>query len=109
MHVPEIIEVKNVLDKVKNEGLIKDWELPYENLLTRRDAAHFFVEPNEDESTLKKVWKVLGKFDNFHYHLNEKKTLSEMKYEVKFDKQEEEKSKKEDKKIENNQPEAVEG
>ena len=60
MHVPEIIEVKDELDKIKEKGLIKNWELPYENLLTRRNAAHFFIEA-DDESKLDEVWKILDK------------------------------------------------
>lgn len=109
MYVPEIIEVKDALEKAKSKGLIKDWELPYENLLTRRDAAHFFIEPTDDDSQLKKVWTSLERFENFHYHLNEKKLLSQMKYEIKFDRKQEEKSKDEKKKIENSQPEEIAG
>lgn len=100
MHVPEIIEVKDALEKAKSKKLIKDWELPYENLLTRRDAAHFFVEPTEDSSKLEKVWASLEQFENFRYHLNEKKLLSQMTYEIKFDKKPEEKPKEEKTKTE---------
>ena len=89
MYVPEIIEVKEQLQKAQQKGLIKAWELPYENLLTRRDAAHFFIEPTDDETALTKVWKSLNKFDNFYYRENERQLLSKMKYEVKFDKKEE--------------------
>jgi hypothetical protein len=44
MHVPEIIEVKDLLQSLKSNNDLKDWELPYENLLTRRSAAIFFVD-----------------------------------------------------------------
>lgn len=93
MHAPEIQKVKEVLTKMKNLGLIKDWELPYENILTRLSAAYFFVEPKEDETKLIPVWRALEKIEYFSCELNEKKLLSEMKYQIQFNKEKMEKMK----------------
>ena len=84
MYVPEIIEVKDELEAIKKKGLIKDWELPYENLLTRRDAAIFFVEPVDNEADIETVWETLRKFEDFNFQSNEEAKLSKMKYEVTF-------------------------
>ena len=45
MHVKEIAEVKDRLDHLKERGMLENWELPYENLLTRLDASIFFIAP----------------------------------------------------------------
>lgn len=83
MNVPEIDEVKNNLGELKKKGLIKDWELPYENLLTRRSAAIFFVNPvNEDSEP--KIWEGLNQFDHFFYRENIEKDLSKMSFRVTF-------------------------
>jgi len=33
-NVSEIISVKKTLEELKNDGLIENWELPYEEILT---------------------------------------------------------------------------
>lgn len=83
MNVPEITAVKEHLDDLKNRGLIKDWELPYENLLTRLTAAIFFLAP-ADDSKLDDIWEELGKHPRFTYKLNEEKKLSDLEWRVEF-------------------------
>lgn len=85
MHVPEIIDVKLHLDDLKDQGLINEWELPYENILTRLTAAIFFINP-ADESKLPEIWKALEKHKMLHYRLNEEKKLSPLEWRVEFNK-----------------------
>lgn len=85
-HVPEIIEVKEILETLKQEAHIKDWELPYENLLTRLTAAIFFIEPNDD-GDLETVWERLKDIPDLRYRDNEEKKLSQMKIRVEFSKE----------------------
>lgn len=82
-HVPEIIAVKDRLEELKNKNLIKDWELPYENLLTRLTAAIFFVEPIGGEE-MEPVWEELKEFTYFRYSTNGEEKLSKMKWRVEF-------------------------
>ena len=91
MYVPEIIEVKDLLDQCVKDSLIQAWELPYENLLTRRSAAIFFVE-SSNEAGLLATWRLLEKFDDFSYRENIEKKLSNMKYRVTFSQEEKEKA-----------------
>ncbi len=84
-NVKEIIEVKLLLDSMKKEGLIKDWEIPYENLLTRRSAAIFFLTP-ADEDYCGLIWEKLGAFDNFSYKEDIEGKLSHLKYRITFSK-----------------------
>ena len=85
MYAPKIAKAKEFLDILKTKNkLIAEWELPYENLLTRLDAAIFFCNPadNIDEE---KLWQQLGTtFSGFEYRLNEEKKLSEMNYRLTF-------------------------
>lgn len=86
MHVPEIIEVKDHLEKLKTENnLVSEWELPYENILTRRSAAIYFFTP-VDDSKLEEIEKELSTYPGFDYRENSEKNLSKMKYRVTFDK-----------------------
>ncbi|MCP4261665.1 MAG: hypothetical protein GY774_29810 [Planctomycetes bacterium] len=85
MNVPEITEVKNHLEELKGKSLVKEWELPYENLLTRLTAAVFFLEAME-ESKLDEVWKELDKHPRLTYRENEEKKLSQMEWRVEFNK-----------------------
>ncbi|MCB0606273.1 MAG: hypothetical protein H6562_06770 [Lewinellaceae bacterium] len=95
MHVPDIIEVKDLLEGLKTNGLIAEWELPYENILTRRSAAIFFLRfhPGAD---MDKAWKELGHFDHFSFRENTEKLLSELDYQITFSEEE---------KLKNRQPE----
>ncbi len=85
MNVPEIQEVKKHLDELKEKGLVKEWELPYENILTRLTAAIFFLAP-VDESKLEEIWKELDKHPRLIYRLNEEKKLSQLEWRVEFNK-----------------------
>jgi len=92
MYVKEIKEVKDQLDLLKKDELVKDWELPYENLLTRLSAAIFFLDPSGDEQSSQAIWDALSGHDNFSYRLNEEKKLSSLKYRITFSKEEKEKN-----------------
>ena len=54
-NVPEIKAVKKHLEELKEKGLVSEWELPYENILTRLTAAIFFLTP-KDDSKLEEIW-----------------------------------------------------
>lgn len=85
MYVPEIQEVKKHLDDLKEKGLLTDWELPYENILTRLTAAIFFLTPI-DESKLDEIWKELDQHPMLQYRLNEERKLSQLVWRVEFNK-----------------------
>jgi len=85
MYVPEIIEVKDCLKRLKAESLVETWELPYENLLTRRSAAIFFLAPTADrQEVTDKIWKELSRYSYFKYQPNEEKKLSKLAYRITF-------------------------
>lgn len=85
MFVQDIYDVKLHLDELKDKGLINEWELPYENILTRLTAAIFFLTPSE-ESKLDDIWKELEKHKMLQYRLNEEKKLSPLEWRVEFNK-----------------------
>ena len=85
MNVPEIQEVKKHLDELKEKGLVQEWVLPYENILTRLTAAIFFLTPTDD-SKLEEIWKELDKHPRLTYRLNEEKKLSDLVWRVEFNK-----------------------
>lgn len=89
MHVPEIIEVKDVLDRLVADGVVDTWELPYETLITRRSAATFFVRPKQDAG---KIWDELSRFGDFSFRINTEKKLSALDYRVTFSREEKEKN-----------------
>ena len=89
MYIPEIIEVKDHLEMMKTNGLLKEWELPYENLLTRRSAAIFFLTPVES-SAIVGIANELDKYEHFSYRVNSEKKLSALEYRVTFSKEESE-------------------
>jgi ribosomal protein S8 len=91
MNIPEINEVKSVLIKLKADGYIGNWELPYENLLTRRSAAIFFLTPSLEEYE-EKIWSELSGFENFSSRLNSEKKLSQLKWRITFSHEELEKN-----------------
>jgi hypothetical protein len=84
-NVPEIKAVKKHLDELKDNGLVKDWELPYEHILTRLTAAIFFLTPTDD-SKLEEIWKELDKHPRLHYRRNEERKLSDLVWRVEFNK-----------------------
>jgi hypothetical protein len=84
-HVPDIIAVKQHLSELKEQGLIKEWEIPYEQILTRLTAAIFFLTPAA-ESSLVQVWKELERHKRLHYRPNYENTLSRLLWRVEFNK-----------------------
>jgi hypothetical protein len=93
MYVKEINEVKDNLEQLKTKGLIQEWELPYENLLTRLSAAIFFITPaGDDESSLGEVWSALEQYANFSFRLNHEKKLSGLQYRITFSEEEKQKN-----------------
>ncbi len=82
-NVPEIIAVKQHLDSLKENGLIREWEIPYENILTRLTAAIFFLTPTS-ESKLQEIWNELSRHKMLQFRLNEEKKLSELEWRVEF-------------------------
>lgn len=84
-NVPEIKSVIEQLNVLKDKGLVKEWEVPYENILTRLTAAIFFLTPT-DESRLTEIWNTLESFPRFQCRLNEEKKLSALQWRVEFNK-----------------------
>ncbi len=82
-NVPEIKAVKQHLEQLKEKGLVADWNLPYENLLTRLTAAIFFLTPTNDTS-LEGIWKELQVHKGLTYEPNTHTTLSSLKWKVQF-------------------------
>ncbi|MEN5196983.1 hypothetical protein [Sphingobacterium faecium] len=82
-NVPEIIMVKDHLSNLNDKGLIKDWELPYENILTRLTAAVFFLTPVREEH-LDLIWKELSTHKMLKYRKNEERKLSDLEWRVEF-------------------------
>ena len=94
MYVKKINDVKEQLEQLKSKGIIEDWALPYENLLTRLSAAIFFVTPvREDQDVLSAIWDPLQEFEDFSFRINEEKKLSKLRYRVTFNSEEKEKNK----------------
>jgi hypothetical protein len=94
MHVQEINDVKEHLDKLKAASIINEWELPYENILTRRSAAIFFVTLT-DELNLSVVAQALMPYENFSYRRNEEQKLSSLAYRITFSEEEKQKNERE--------------
>ena len=83
MYVPEIDEMKKKLDRLKEEGLIAEWELPYENLLTRLSAGIFFLTPMGDVQP-GRVWEAFSGDKDFSFRDNREQRLSKLTYRVTF-------------------------
>lgn len=82
MHIDSIVKVKDKLETLKEAGAIEAWELPYENILTRLDAAHFFVtlpDTNTDPVT-----KSFEDYDTFKLEKNDAQKLSTLDYQITF-------------------------
>lgn len=81
--VKEIKEIKQYLEGIRQEGLIEHWELPYEKILTRLTAAHFFVQPVHDRE--QEVTALLGQLPQARYRENVHPQLSSYPYELVFE------------------------
>ncbi len=84
-NVPEIKAVKKHLEGLKEKGLVSEWELPYENILTRLTAAIFFLTPSK-ESELEEIWRELDIHEMLTFRLNDEKKLSQLVWRVEFNK-----------------------
>ena len=84
-NVAEINTVKKHLNDLQDKGYIEQWELPYENILTRLTAAIFFITPLND-SLLDKIWDELNIHDRLTYRPNHEKKLSLLEWRVEFNK-----------------------
>jgi hypothetical protein len=84
-NVPEIIQVKRKMESLKERGLIKEWEIPYENILTRLTAAIFFLTPAK-ASYLEEIWQEFADHERLQYRQNEEKKLSTLDWRVEFNK-----------------------
>jgi len=82
-NVPEINAVKKQLEELKGKDLVKDWELPYEGILTRLTTAIFFLTPT-DESKLDNIWKELKTYNIIQYSENKEEKLSRLRWRVEF-------------------------
>lgn len=82
-NIPEIKKIKYHLDDLKGRNLIAEWELPYENILTRHTAAIFFLTPT-DESKLEEIWTELEVHEMLKYRVNSEKILSALEWRFEF-------------------------
>ena len=95
MYVKQISEVKSLLDQLRSKELIDQWELPYENLLTRLTAAIFFITPREGyKDDPSEIWHELGQYENFSVRPNYEKKLSTLSFRITFSQEEKEKNSK---------------
>ena len=84
-NVPDIIQVKKKMEGLKEKGLIKEWEIPYENILTRLTAAIFFLTPVET-SSLEQIWQAFADYEMLQYRPNDEKKISSLEWRVEFNK-----------------------
>jgi hypothetical protein len=73
--VPEIKAVKATLDRLVAQGLVGQWELPYEDLLTRLDAARFFLMPTSPDCE-PQIWAALAAHGELSHEKNTTRLLS---------------------------------
>ncbi|WP_221417898.1 hypothetical protein, partial [Fulvivirga kasyanovii] len=76
---------KEHMEKMEKKGVIAEWELPYEEILTRLTAAIFFLTP-ASKSKLDEIWEELSIHNGLNYRLNEDKDLSRLEWRVEFNK-----------------------
>lgn len=82
-NVPAIKAVKTKLQELQQKGLVSQWELPYEKLLTRLTAAIFFLDTN-CEDNIQTIWSELEEYGGLRYSVNEEKKLSQLHWRVEF-------------------------
>lgn len=81
--VPAIRAVKDQLEALQQKGLVQEWEVPYERILTRLSAAIFFLTPAHGTDP-EEIWKALGAIQPPKYRLNQEKQLSQLDWRVEF-------------------------
>lgn len=91
MNVPDIKKVKQKLEDLKNEQLLQNWELPYENILSRLTAAIFFITP-ADNVSMEQIATAFLEYENFSWRHNTEQKLSQLVYRVTFSKEEKDKN-----------------
>lgn len=79
--VDELICIKKRLAKLQEQGVVLEWELPYENLLTRKNAAIIYLN-TECEENLERIILQIRDFGNWRFELNQNETMSSMKYKI---------------------------
>lgn len=80
MFVEEIDRMKKQFELLKSKGIVNEWELPYENLLTRLDAAFFYANIDKAEE----FNEFFNDYKNFQVVKNDEKLISELAYEISF-------------------------
>jgi hypothetical protein len=91
MNVPEIKKVKQKFEEIKSAQHIQNWELPYENILSRLTAAIFFITPAENIS-MEQIAAGFAEYENFSWRENTEQKLSQLAYRITFSKEEKEKN-----------------
>ena len=81
--VPQIIAVKEQLDRLQQQDLIRAWELPYEELLTRLSAAVFFLTPAPG-SDPGRIAEALAVDKKPVWRPNAEKMLSQLEWRLEF-------------------------
>jgi hypothetical protein len=81
-NIPDIQNFKQLLNHCKEKGLITDWELPYEQLLTRLSAAIFFFNVGSD-AVPDELYTLFAKYPGLVIHRNEG-TMSLMSHQISF-------------------------
>ena len=81
-NVPEIKAVRQTLEKLQQQGLVKEWEVPYEHILTQLSSAIFFITLTENTSP-EAIWSILND-DRVTYRPNEEKKLSQLEWRLEF-------------------------
>lgn len=87
-YIKEIEDVKLHLQRLKDNGTIREWDLPYEQILTRVSAAYFFLTPVEGKE--EQVWEEFKGYPHFQYGINKDKELSACSHQITFKEPEDE-------------------
>jgi hypothetical protein len=82
MNVPEIKKVKQKFEEIKSAQHIQNWELPYENILSRLTAA----------ISMEQIAAGFAEYENFSWRENTEQKLSQLAYRITFSKEEKEKN-----------------
>ncbi|WP_025688035.1 hypothetical protein [Paenibacillus zanthoxyli] len=81
-NIPSIQEFKQQLIQCEERGLITEWELPYEQLLTRLQAAIFFFNMDSDHAP-DELYSVFADYPDLVIQPNQG-SLSQMGYQISF-------------------------
>ncbi|GIP23201.1 hypothetical protein [Paenibacillus sp. J22TS3] len=81
-NIPDIQNFKMLLDQSREKGLITAWELPYEQLLTRLQAAIFFFN-SASQDVPSELYSLFAEYPGLTIQRNEG-TMSSMDYQISF-------------------------